>query len=305
MVKLHILKLEQDLSKNQDLLVQYRSQFEQLDQMLEQFQDQTKALDLEWELNYENGRFWFGFSSDLINVQLRTNQIEKILKPHYLKQIIEIATLISKQIEKDDKPWYFYYNFDENRLNVEYHGSYCAGDYDLINLHFDNVDFNKCCDLLKTCFAFANASIVQIDQQLTSDKAFDLQLLKLIIDQSINDKAKVPKRLLQWCQNELSKPDCTHFSFKNNLYKATELENENRICQLEISDLDWYFNIDFKKEQFVIDFAMYDMNANKLYQQFKPVTLTFNQAAKLANDPQFANIFKMWKSYSQTVDRTK
>lgn len=209
--------------------------------MLEQFQDQTKALDLEWELNYENNQFWFRFSSNLINIQLITNQIEKIFNSYYLKQIIEITTLISKQIERDDKPWYFYYYLDKNRLNVEYHGYYCAGNYDLINLHFDNVDFTK------TCFAFANASIVQIDQQLTSDKAFDLQLLKLIIDQSINDKAKVPKRLLQWCQNELSKPDCTHFSFKNNLYEATELENENRICQFEISDLDWYFDVDFKK----------------------------------------------------------
>lgn len=60
-----------------------------------------------------------------------------------------------------------------------------------------------------------------------------------------------------------------------------------------------------KKEQFVTNVVMRNAFTENSYRQFKPIMLTFNQAAKLVNDSQFTNVFKMWKSYSQAVNQNK
>ena len=291
------LKIEDLKIDKQSLIAQNFEQLKQLDQLLEQFSSQDKNINIEWELYYDENLFQLGWIGDYGYNLLTSKALENLLNPDFIKIILTNNQIQSEQakIENGDWLWCIEFDLDQKETLIRHKG-YVHSYRDMMYI-FKQQDIKSTPDLLKNCINFTTNFNQQIDQRLTIDKSLELQLLKLIINQSDQQKAAIPQSLIDWCKSQLNNPSITSLDFMDNLYEATDYLDGDaclNLCDIVIHELEWSFEINCQKSLILIDLEMTSYYSGDSV-NFPKIQVSFNQFLKLANDDKFKPILQTWK----------
>lgn len=291
-MKLQHFKIEYELGKRQDLISQYQNDFEKLDQMLEQYQDQ----DFDWYLNYNGNRFELVCSyknhnqsyhiwKDLWNVPeviFISSNINQLANANALQRGLEIMKMIVNHPQiKDEEIIAVKTNFDEQHISLVHNGN--ANNYDQNRFEFSLIHFDQICNLLSKAIDFSTVlNRNRNDQNANLKASLELQVLKMIIDQEVDQNSD---QFIQKFKSDLANPNV------NFLHLSHNLNNRSNDRDLLLNQLDWQFGIsENEKIQF-----MATINYDGDYYSFTPLELSFQTVAKLTNNPQINAILKSWK----------
>ena len=291
------LKIEDLKIDKQSLIAQNFEQLKQLDQLLEQFSSQDKNINIEWELYYDENLFQLGWIGDYGYNLLTSKALENLLNPDFIKIILTNNQIQSEQAKIENRDWLWCIEFDlDQKETLIRHKGYIYRSQ-MMTYIFKQQDIKSTPDLLKNCINFTTNFNQQIDQRLTIDKSLELQLLKLIINQSDQQKAAIPQSLIDWCKSQLNNPSITSLDFMDNLYEATDYLDGDaclNLCDIVIHELEWSFEINCQKSLILIDLEMTSYYSGDSV-NFPKIQVSFNQFLKLANDDKFKPILQTWK----------
>lgn len=280
----------------------YDQHLNQLDNLLEQFQDER----FEWylELDWDTGCFWLSccyknngdqrqghpqWKYDYTTPRLTI--ITKTIKfnPNYLQCALStMKMLISHPQISYEYECLVDFDIDENKI--------CFIDYGTPRNEFwfplTNLDLVP--NLISNTISFNHYINTNRNNQNLKD-SLELQVLKMIIDNEVDQSSD---QFLQKLKRNLA-----NSSINYETLSAEDDENGYPIDEnMILSQLDWNFHIN-KNQTIKFDPLVGNQDNDKY--EFKPLELSFQAVAKLTNDPQIQQILKAWKTNlnAKTKDR--
>ena len=292
MMKLKHFKIEYNLGKEQDLITKHQSDLEKLDHLLEQYQDQDFDWYLDWnshsfELvcvyknNNHNGSYhvW----KELWNVPeaiFISSDLSQLANANYLQSGLEMIKMVVNHPQiKQEEIIVVKTNLDEKQISLVHNGNASLYDQNQFKFFLPNLD--HVCDLISKAIDFSTIlNSKRNDQDIDLQDSFELQVLKMIIDQEVDQNSD---QYIQKFKRDLADP-------KANFYHLScRLDNQDH--DLRLNQLDWQFVID-KNAKIQLNATI---NYDGEYYSFAPLELSFEAIAKLTNNRQIETILKSWQ----------
>lgn len=293
-------KIEYGLGKHQDLISQYQNDFEKLDQVLEQYQDQ----DFDWYLNWNSNRFelvcsyknnnhngFYHVWKDIWNIPeviFISDNINQLANANALQRGLEIMKMVVSHPQiKDEEIIVVKTNFDKQHISLVHNSN--SLNYDQNRFKFSLVHFDQLCDLLSKAIDFSTIlNRNRNDQNANLKDSLELQVLKMIIDQEVDQNSD---QFIQKFKSDLANPKANFYNLTHNL--------QNNDYALLLNQLNWQFVINANEKILFIASINYDGD----YYSFAPLELSFQTVAKLTNNQEIETILKSWKQALATKQK--
>ena len=294
MMNLKHFKIEYNLGKRQDLITKHQSDFEKLDQILEQYQDQDFDWYLDWNHNsfelvcaYQNNNHNGSYPVwkeiwNLPEAIFISSNISQFANANYLQKGLEMLKMVVSHPKiKQEAIIVIKTKLDKLQISLVHNGN--ASLYDQNQFKFFLSDFDHGCDLISKAIDFSTIlNSNRNDQNIALQDSLELQVLKMIIDREVDQNLD---QFIQKLKRDLADP-------KANFYRLScHLDHQVNDDDLRLNQLDWRFVITKNEKIQCVATINYDGE----YYSFPPLELSFETIAKLTNNQQIKTVLKSWQ----------